>query len=52
MDFTQSKSLEEAFVQAEAEARLAAALKESEARFGNARIPDTYFTFPVRQLNR
>ena len=40
MDFPQSKSLEEAFVQAEAEARLAAALKESEARFGNARIPD------------
>ena len=40
MDFPDSMSIEEAFAKAEAEARLAAALKESEARFATAEIPN------------
>ncbi len=40
MDFPESMSIEEAFAKAEAEARLAAALKESEERFAMAKMPD------------
>ncbi len=40
MDFPDSMSIEEAFAKAEAEARLAAALKESEERFAQAEFPN------------
>ena len=40
MDFPQNMSMEEAFALAEAEAKLAAALKESEERFFKAEIPN------------
>ncbi len=40
MDFPESMSIEEAFAKAEAEARLTAALKESEKRFANAELPN------------
>lgn len=40
MNFPESMSIEEAFAKAEAEARLAAALKESEARFATAELPN------------
>lgn len=40
MDFPDSMSIEEAFARAEAEAKLAAALKESEERFSKAELPN------------
>lgn len=40
MDFPESKSIEEAFALAEAEAKLHAALTESKARFENTEIPN------------
>lgn len=40
MDFPDSMSIEEAFAKAEAEAKLAAALKESEERFAKAELPN------------
>ena len=40
MDFPQNMSIEEAFAQAEAEAKLKQALSESKARFENAVVPN------------
>ena len=40
MDFPDSMSIEEAFARAEAEAKLATALKESEERFSKAELPN------------
>lgn len=40
MDFPQNMSMEEAFALAEAEAKLNAALQESEERFSKAKMPD------------